>query len=362
MRRTRPLLFATLVLAAPLPAAAQVTVDPNALNRLGSPSLPAPPPPATGHAHKLGTSAHRRPSKHRHPAVSAGHKTHPPTEEKTLAPATTPAPAKTAPGGKPPVVLPPAGVNTENRSNLGSSFATVPVLPGAVPALPAPPKIILENPATKKPKKKTAEPQPAAPQAEAPAQQQPAPVPAMPALPAAVPPPAPQPAAPLPAAPPPAAPPPAELSPAAPQTAAHAKPPVAPAPAAPAPIKPPVANQNNLPPGADLLTLPYSGQDTDPAGAVPALIRDFVSRHGTTILYIVRAYASQPKGDDDPSSPRRIALTRAQGVQAALTAAGVDPIHIRLLALGNSGSTPADRIDLIAMPPSSGHSNASSSP
>lgn len=347
MRRTRPFLLASLVLAAPVAAAgtasAQVTIDPNALNRLGSPSLPEPPPTkssgpaATGHRYK-----------HRHSsAVGANHGTHPAqAEEKAAGNGSTP--GKTVPGAKPGVILPPAAARTENKSSLGSSFATVPVLPGAIPPAPTPPKITVDQPATKKPEKPKPE---SAPPAVTP----------LPSLPAAVPPPAPAPAAATPAAIP------AELSPnaaapAASVSARAAKPPVAPAPAAPAQIKPNGADDNTLPPGADQLTLPFAGQDTDVSDAVPALIRDFVSRHGTTVLYVVRAFASQPKGDDDPSSPRRIALTRAQGVQEALTAAGVDPIHIRLLALGNAGGTPADRVDLIAMPASSGHTAPSSSP
>lgn len=92
------------------------------------------------------------------------------------------------------------------------------------------------------------------------------------------------------------------------------------------------------------------------------MIRDFVTHHGTGILYVVRAYASAPAGDDDPSDPRRIALSRAQAVQAALLDAGVPPLKIRLLALGHAGGTPADRVEVIAMPASSGHSSSSSSP
>ncbi|HEX3984908.1 MAG TPA: hypothetical protein VHX12_14545 [Acidisoma sp.] len=91
------------------------------------------------------------------------------------------------------------------------------------------------------------------------------------------------------------------------------------------------------------------------------MIRDFVVRHGTGILYVVRAFASEPKGDDDPSDPRRIALARARAVQAALLDAGANPLRVRLLALG-AGGTPPERVELIAMPPASGHTGSSSSP
>jgi hypothetical protein len=119
---------------------------------------------------------------------------------------------------------------------------------------------------------------------------------------------------------------------------------------------------NGLPPGADQIIFPYSGQDTDLSGAEPAIIRDFVTRHGKDTLYVVRAFASAPKGDDDPSDPRRIALFRAQAVQSALMDAGAQPTRVRLLALGNVGGPAPDRVELIAMPPSSGHTAPSSSP
>lgn len=365
MRRTRPFLIASLVLATPLPAAvqafAQVTVDTNALNKLGgNPSLPEPPPAATTTGATHSPSAHHTWHKHRHTGAKTTHAAHPAPENTakaaTPSPATAPESAKTVTGAKPPIVLPPAGADTENKAGLGASFATVPVLPGAAPAVPAPPKITVETPAPKKTKKPESAPTPVAPMPPTPV---PAPVPAdLSPAPA-------KPATPAPATPPlpasaPAAPAPVTPAPTAPAPAA--KPPVAPAPAPAAPAKPTVAAQSPLPPGADVLTLPYTGQDTDASGAVPALIRDFVTRHPSGILYIVRAYATQPKGDDDPSTQRRIALTRAQGVQAALLDAGIAPLNIRLLALGTVASGVPDRVDLIAMPPASGHSSSSSSP
>jgi hypothetical protein len=103
-------------------------------------------------------------------------------------------------------------------------------------------------------------------------------------------------------------------------------------------------------------------QESDLPAAESSMLRDFTQRHGPNAQYIVRAFASQPAGDDDPSTPRRIALARAQSVQAALLDSGAEPAMVRLLALGNAGGTPANRVEVIAMPPASGHTAPQSSP
>lgn len=118
---------------------------------------------------------------------------------------------------------------------------------------------------------------------------------------------------------------------------------------------PPPAPAEVLPKGADRLTLPFFIQDTDLAPAEQAMLRDFAQRSGSSAHYIVRAFASPPKGDDDDdaSAPRRLSLARAQAVQSALLDAGAKPGLIRLLAMGPAGGTPADRVEIIAVPPSS---------
>lgn len=117
-----------------------------------------------------------------------------------------------------------------------------------------------------------------------------------------------------------------------------------------------------LPPGADLLTLPYSGQETDLPASETTMLRNFVHQYGPKAIYKVEAYATQPEGDDDPSTARRISFGRARAVQGALVSAGAAMGNIRLLARGNAGGTPANRVEVIAIPPAGLHTAPSNSP
>jgi outer membrane protein OmpA-like peptidoglycan-associated protein len=284
MRRTYQFLLATAIVAAPLPVAAQVSVDLNALNRLGAASLPTPPPPRA--------ALHR----YRHTRHLLAH-----TEPGGLDGRAT-AVATAAPTGPDAI---------EHPANLGPSFASLPLLPGAAPpALP-----------------------PALTDAATPL-----------ALPTGAPPPPHALAAPA-------------SKPATPARLAEATPP--PPAARPAPQR---AAPDALPKGADGLTLPFFVDESDLPAAETAMLRDFAGRYGAAAHYIVRAFATSPAGDDDPSTPRRIALARAQSVATALAGSGVPPDRVRLLALGSAGGTPPDRVEVIAIPPSSGHTNIDSSP
>jgi type IV pilus biogenesis protein CpaD/CtpE len=281
MRRICHFLLATMIVTAPMPVAAQVSVDLNALNRLGAAHQPMPPGRATANHHHH----HYRP---RHLAHAGRHGHH----AGRSALATT--------------QHAPAGPDTiEHPANLGPSFTSLPALPGAAPPLPMMPMPLAK-----------------------PVQTPPVLAPAKPAAP----------------------------QPAAPSRLAEATP--APPAAQPAPAP------NALPKGADRLTLPFVPQASDLPPAETAMLRGFAQHSDAAALYIIRAFAAPPAGDDDPSTPRRIALARAQSVAAALTDAGVQPDRLRLLALGNAGGVPADRVDIIAMPPSSGHTqpNTDSSP
>jgi outer membrane protein OmpA-like peptidoglycan-associated protein len=336
MRCTYHLLFAAAIVAAPMPVAAQVTVDLNALNGLGGAPLPAPPPSAP----LAGTRYHRR-THHFAPRTAVSAEREAPHAAASAVAAATPTPA---------------GPETiEHPTNLGPSFTSLPALPGAVPPLPPKPKAVetaLAPPQPKAAETASAPPEPKlAETASAPPKPAPAPkpvsataaaAPAAPtlALPSAVPPP-----------------------PAAPGRLAEAAPAPPAAQVAPPP-QPAKAQQPNdaLPKGADRLTLPFFVQESDLPPAEGAMLRDFAQRYGAGAEYVVRAFATPPVGDDDPSTPRRIALARAQSVAAALTHSGVQPDRVRLLALGNAGGTPADRVEVIAMPPSSGHTSSDSSP
>jgi hypothetical protein len=305
MRPPYHLILATAILAAPIPVAAQVTIDPNALNALGPASLPEPPPAASPTA---GHRSHRYRSRH----LARAARDHGP--------------------GAGTAVASTGAVAVEHPKNLGPSFTSLPPLPQAPPPLPAPPPIVTAAP-------KPVETAQAAP-SHAPSPP-PKPAPPMPpqlALPAGV--------------PPPPVPPPARLAETTPG------PPAAEPPAA----EPPAAAPDALPKGADLMTLPFSAQDSDLPPSEAAMLRDFAQRHGTETQYIVRAYAAAPPGDDDPSTPRRVALARAQSVASALFESGAQPDTVRLLALGNAGGSPPNRVVVIAMPPPSGHTPSQSSP
>jgi hypothetical protein len=306
MRRIRHCLLATAIAAAPMPVAAQVTVDLNALNGLDVASLPGAPPSAP--ASVLG-GHHRRHNLARAEREGPDHETVARTKTSDVAAAAH---------------LPPAGLDgIEHPANLGPSFTSLPVLPGAAPPVPAPPAPQIAKPQIAKPvETASATPKPT-----------PTPEPAVPllALPDSVPPP----------------------PPATPSRLAEATP--APQAAAPQPATP-----NALPVGADRLTLPFFVRENDLPPAESAMLRDFVQRHGADAHYVIRAFASPPAGDDDPSTPRRIALMRAQSVAAALTESGIEPDRLRLLALGDAGGAPADRVDVIAMPPSVGHTQTNS--
>ena len=318
MRRTRHFLLASAIVAAPMPVAAQVTVDLNALNGLGAAQLPAPPPSAP-----RGLQPYHHRMRHLARAERAG----PHPDANAVASVSQAPTGQTSPGPE----------TIEHPANLGPSFTSLPALPGTAPP-PAPPSPTLPMPAAAaKPATRPAPPKPAAVAQAAPAL----------ALPGAAPP------------PPPAST--RALAPTAPTRLAEATPP--PPAAQPArPVLAPKPGQNALPIGADRLTLPFFVQESGLPPAENAMLRDFAQRYGATAQYVIRAFASSPAGDDDPSTPRRIALERAQAVAAALLDSGVQPDRVRLLALGNAGGSPADRVEVIAMPPSSGHTNIDSSP
>jgi hypothetical protein len=349
MRRTCHLLLATAILAAPMPVAAQVTVDPNALNALGGPAiLPEPPPAVPGQTHR---SYH---SRRRHLARAEREHGH----AHATAVASNSAPT---PGAGTPSAAAAGGVVLEHPKNLGPSFTSLPPLPQAPPPLPPPPPVLAT--ATPKPG-----PAPAKPVETAQAAPAPKPKPALPPAPAAAataaaPSPSPAPIPPqlaLPAAVPPPPSSPASAPASAPARLAEATPgPPAAAPPAPAP---PAAAPDALPKGADLLTLPFLLQESDLPPAETAMLRNFTERYAAGTQYIVRSFASAPPGDDDPSTPRRIALARAQSVASALLDSGAQPDKVRLLALGDAGGSPANRVEVIAMPPSSGHTASPSSP
>jgi outer membrane protein OmpA-like peptidoglycan-associated protein len=215
------------------------------------------------------------------------------------------------------------------------------------PEAPAPHKPVPHRPpphraAAAKPEPK--HPDAAPPKPAPPAAAEVAPAPAKPIAPAA------------PAAPPPPEPPAAVIGTAPPPA------PVIPPPAAadaPMPPEPPLTVSTTaattvapLPPkdGAGV-RLDFATGEADltqgTADAVKALVAAAPKTDDTT--FNVMAYAAGVP--EDPSTARRLSLSRALAVRTALMAFGVPSTHIYLRALGAQGGAegPADRVDVLVM-------------
>jgi outer membrane protein OmpA-like peptidoglycan-associated protein len=152
----------------------------------------------------------------------------------------------------------------------------------------------------------------------------------------------------------PPAPPPATLPTAPPATIALAPvppPPLAAEPVAPPP-PPPISNNSATaatPSGAGLRVTFGEGQaDLSPASAeaIKNMVQSAPTGDGTSFNVVAYA-AGKP---EDPSTARRLSLTRALAVRSALMADGVGSSHIYVRALGATGGDEApDRVDLAVM-------------
>lgn len=164
-----------------------------------------------------------------------------------------------------------------------------------------------------------------------------------------------------------AAPPPKPVAPAAPAAAAHppaaiiptappaevALAPLAPAtpPAAP-PVPPPVeANATSAAtPTATGLTVTFGPDQSDLSAASELAIQKLARSepNSDTTTFNVLAFAH---GDpQDPSTARRLSLSRALAIRSALMAAGVPSTRVYVRALGSeAGKGPPDRADITVM-------------
>ena len=246
-------------LAVALPAAAQVTVNPKALEPLGgAPAKPSHPAAShrTSHAHRATHQAH---AKTRAPA---------PTAESAKPPSKAATPARAATTAAPPK---PAAHAAEKP-----------------PAAPPGPRSLVHQPPT------------------------------------------------VPAAPPPVA----TLAPLEPPPPAHPPPPQQPVPVvagAPGEALP-------IPEGVRVTFGPDSA-DLNPQtdAALQELAQRAVAHPGATVT--VMAYAAGPP--DDPSTPRRLSLSRALTARQVLLDRGMGSTHIYVRALGaNAGDGPPDRVDV----------------
>lgn len=132
-----------------------------------------------------------------------------------------------------------------------------------------------------------------------------------------------------------------------PQTAAIT--PVAPPPAPGAPPPPPVSAKAGTvaSPTSAGLRVTFAPDQSDLSPESVAAIKKLTSevKLGDETTYNVSAYA--PGKPDDPSTARRLSLSRAMAVRSALVADGVPSPRIFVRALGAEyGKGPADRVDV----------------
>jgi len=150
----------------------------------------------------------------------------------------------------------------------------------------------------------------------------------------------------------PARPPPAATIPAAPPPEVALAPLVPATPSAVRPAPPPVAaNAASAPaPTASGLTITFGSDQSDLSTASDAAIQKLAraAPNSDTTSFNVLAYAH---GDSqDPSTARRLSLSRALAIRSALMAAGVPSTRVYIRALGDQGGKgPPDRADITVM-------------
>jgi outer membrane protein OmpA-like peptidoglycan-associated protein len=149
------------------------------------------------------------------------------------------------------------------------------------------------------------------------------------------------------------APPPATLPTAPPAVVALAPiAPPAPQEAAPAPLPPPISNTATSAATtiSNGLQVSFGTGQTDLSTASETAIEQLVRNTQTSdnTSFNVVAYAAGTP--EDPSTARRLSLTRALAVRQALIAGGVSSARIYVRALGSAvPSGPADRVDLTVL-------------
>jgi len=155
-----------------------------------------------------------------------------------------------------------------------------------------------------------------------------------------------------PAVPAPAASPPAATIPAAPPAEVALAPLVPATPSTAPPAPPPiVANaESAATPTATGLTVTFGPDQSDLSGASDAAIQKLArsAPNSDTTSFNVLAFAH---GDpQDPSTARRLSLSRALAIRGALMAAGVPSTRVYVRALGDEpGKGPPDRVDITVM-------------
>jgi outer membrane protein OmpA-like peptidoglycan-associated protein len=119
----------------------------------------------------------------------------------------------------------------------------------------------------------------------------------------------------------------------------------------PPPTAPPVAadapGEPSPIPGGVRVT--FGPDRTDLNGATERALRDFARTVKGNEQETVNVVATAAGTADDPSTPRRLSLSRALAARAVLVNEGIASTRIYVRALGTNGPEgPADRVDLIA--------------
>ncbi len=143
----------------------------------------------------------------------------------------------------------------------------------------------------------------------------------------------------------PAAPPaPASLAP-----PAMAMPPHAPPPPPPVPVKADAAGTATPVPGGLRVTFGTDSADLNPSTEAALLAFALSARGDHAGIDVI---ATAPGTADDPSSPRRLSLSRALAARAVLISAGIPSPRIYVRAMGSIiGQGPPNRVDLVMRGP-----------
>lgn len=97
------------------------------------------------------------------------------------------------------------------------------------------------------------------------------------------------------------------------------------------------------------LRVTFGPDRADLNGVTEPALRDFAQTLKSNEQATVNVVATAAGTADDPSTPRRLSLSRALAARAVLVNAGIASTRIYVRALGASGPDgPADRVDLIA--------------
>ncbi len=126
-------------------------------------------------------------------------------------------------------------------------------------------------------------------------------------------------------------------------------PPHAPPPPPPVPVKADAAGSATQVPGGLRVTFGVGSADLNPSTEAALLAFAQSARGDRAGIDVI---ATAPGGPDDPSTPRRLSLSRALAARAVLIAAGVPSPRIYVRAMGRIiGQGPPNRVDLVMRGP-----------